>query len=479
MIDGPHGFIDGRALRVLFVSTRDVGGGAENSAWNLFDTYRKRGLKSRLAVGTKRTDDPHVLIVPNETQRSSWARFWIRASNGLELVRKQLPRLSQLQSLCHCIGEPRRWLERKRGYEDFNYPGAWKLLELAESPDIVHCYNLHEQYFDLRVLPWLTQKKPVILDLRDAWLLSGHCAHSFGCDRWKTGCGQCPDLTLYPSISRDGTAYNWQRKREIFARSRFYVAAPSRWLMQKVHESMLAPAIIESRVIPTGIDLSIFHRSDKRQIRSQLQIPQNAKVLLFAAIGVRRNIWKDFATMREAVRMCSERFHERESLLFIALGEDSPPEQIGEARIRFVPHVNNPSDVAAYYQAADLYLHAATADTFPRAVLEALACGTPVVATTVGGIPEQIRNLECAGSNNADGATGILVRPADAHEMAHAIERLLSNDVLRQMLSENATRDVRKRFDLAKQADRYLHWYREILQSHNAETRHKIVNKTN
>src|SRR5262249_6279508 len=160
-----HGFTDENALRVLFVSTRDVGGGAEYSAWNLFDTYRKRGIKSRLAVGTKRTDDPHVVTVPNETNRNGWARVWIHPSKVVGRLPKQLPRISQLQSLCHCIGEPLRWLEKKCGYEDFNYPGAWKLLDLAESPDIVHCYNLHDQYFDLRVLPWLSQKKPVILDL--------------------------------------------------------------------------------------------------------------------------------------------------------------------------------------------------------------------------------------------------------------------------------------------------------------------------
>jgi len=462
-------------LRLLLVSTADQGGGAENSAWSLYNTYRRNGHESWLAVGSKRTQDPHVVPIPNETHRSSWARFWMRASTRLETSRFRIPKILRVQGLCGCIGEPRRWLEAKRGFEDFNYPGTWKLLELTGSPDILHCYNLHQNYFDLRVLPWLTEQKPVILDLRDAWLLSGHCAHSFDCDRWKTGCGQCPDLTIYPSISRDGTAYNWQIKRKIFARSRVYIATPSRWLMQKVQESMLAPAIIESRVIPTGIDLSIFHRSDKQRIKSQLQIPQNARVLLFAANGVRRNIWKDFATMREAVRIYSERFRERQALLFIALGENGPSERIGEAEIHFVPHLKNPVDVASYYQAADLYLHAATADTFPRAVLEALACGTPVVATNVGGIPEQINSLDSKTSINSDSPTGILVRYADSQEMANGIERLLSNDVLRQMLSENATRDAGERFDLAKQADKYLAWYREILHSQLAGKRRQIV----
>jgi glycosyltransferase involved in cell wall biosynthesis len=59
----------------------------------------------------------------------------------------------------------------------------------------------------------------------------------------------------------------------------------------------------------------------------------------------------------------------------------------------FCAHLTQARDVAKYYQAADLYVHAAVADTF-LASLEALACGTPVVATGVGGIPEQIPNLD-------------------------------------------------------------------------------------
>jgi hypothetical protein len=56
-----------------------------------------------------------------------------------------------------------------------------------------------------------------MLTLHDAWLLSGHCAHSFDCQRWKTGCGECPDLDVYPASPRDATACNWRRKREILA----------------------------------------------------------------------------------------------------------------------------------------------------------------------------------------------------------------------------------------------------------------------
>src|SRR4030095_9481389 len=132
----------------------------------------------------------------------------------------------------------------------------------------------------------------------------------------------------------DGTAFNWLRKRDIFAKSRLYVATPSHWLMQQVQQSMLAPAIPDSRFIPTGIDLRIFHPSDKARIRANLRVPQNTKMILFAANGIRRNMWKDYTTVRDAVSLVAASLRDQ-SLLFIALGERAEEEQIGRARIRF------------------------------------------------------------------------------------------------------------------------------------------------
>jgi glycosyltransferase involved in cell wall biosynthesis len=104
--------------------------------------------------------------------------------------------------------------------------------------------------------------------------------------------------------------------------------------------------------------------------------------------------------------------------------------------------------------------------------LEALACGTPVIATAVGGIPEQVKSLgnsDIAMSNwqsfGVDEATGVLVKPADAGAMAGAIERLLKNGNLRCRLAENAANDARQRFDQKREVMEYLDWYQEIEDS--------------
>ena len=126
----------------------------------------------------------------------------------------------------------------------------------------------------------------------------------------------------------------------------------------------------------------------------------------------------------------------------------------GGARIQFVPYQKDPAVVARFYRSADIYIHAARTDTFPNTILESLACGTPVVATAVGGVPEQVD----------EGQTGFLTPPGDSEAMAARISQLLENDNLRHTFGCRAADTARRRFDLVRQVEDYLNWYYEILE---------------
>lgn len=450
-------------MRVLQVSHQDGRGGAAQIAWNLQRAYRARGLDARMAVKKKLGSNQDVIEIPHEKYKPATTRFLLRLGRKLAALNSQVRGMEHLAAFFFLLAEYPQRLEVYRGREDFYAPGTWHLLELFPEPvDILHLHNLHKswlndqgEYFDLRALPWLSQRLPVVMTLHDAWLISGHCAHSFECERWKSGCGLCPDLTIYPAIRKDGTAYNWVRKRDIYRQSRLNVVAPSHWLLEKVKQSSLSAGMLRACVIPNGVDLTVFHPGSGERIA--LGLPLDANILVFSADGIRKNQMKDFQTLRLAIAQVAERLPKT---LFVALGEAGPTEQVGRAEVRFVPYQTEPEMVARYYRAADAYIHAARADTFPNSVIEALACGTPVVATHVGGIPEQIR----------EGETGFLTPAGDPQALATKIEQLLNNLEDRRQMGNAAAQDAQRRFDVNRQADAYLAWYREILE----ENRHAL-----
>jgi glycosyltransferase involved in cell wall biosynthesis len=451
---------DGPALRIVSVSTADVLGGAERVARELHESYLAAGEDAWLAVGSRRGADARTVAFPNRERRSGWARAWMAAADALP---QRGASFHVARAMRRVVAEPLRWARRESGREDFDFPGTAAVARAGGQPaDVLHLHNLHGEYFDLRALPQLSASMPTVVSLHDAWLLSGHCAHSFACERWETGCGHCPALWIHPAVPRDATAFNWRRKRDIFARSRLHVAAPCAWLADRVRCSMLMPAARSLRVIPFGVNLDVFRPADKRATRAALGLDPSRPLVLVFANSLRDRGWKD----SEAFRGALERLRgDAAAAQWVAIGDARADVTVGAVRLRGVPAEHDDARLARWYQAADCYVHPARADTFPLTVLESLACGTPVVATAVGGIPEQLDSFTpVAGvANAAAEPTGALVPAGDGAALAAALEQFFGlDDASRARLADNAARAAARRFDRRAHQRDYLAWIHQL-----------------
>jgi glycosyltransferase involved in cell wall biosynthesis len=461
---------DPEAIRLIQVTRTALGGGAEVIASSLHRGLRRRGHHSWLASWTGNPDDPTVLQIPHRyaPNESLWTRLLLRAARAVKPRRKgRSPRRTLFRAL-RGAATPGRIVSRRLGREWFGYPGTSRIPDLPpETPDLIHLHNLHGRYFDLRQLAPMSKRVPVILTLHDEWMLTGHCAYTLGCERWRIGCGECPDLTIYPAIERDGTRANLKVKAATYADSWLYVSTPSQWLMDRAQASALAGGAVGWQVIPNGVDLRVFRAGDQAEARAQLGLPAEPVILLFTANRARRNVFKDWETVSAAAERAAAASDR--PVLCIALGDDGPTVAIPNGELRFEPFRTDQAEVAAFYRAADLYLHAARAENLPTTILEALATGLPVVATAVGGIHEEVHSLAgtpgawAGEAFDADQATGVLVDPGDAEGMGRAIGALLADPDLRATLGRNAARDAAARFDVERQLDVTVRWYREVI----------------
>ena len=439
-------------MKILHINTSDRGGGAEKIALDLFHQAKASNYKAVLAVGKKYIDEPGIVEIKNDQHRNFWARFW--RTNQKKYSTKGLHKISRVAGWMANISEPKRSLNWRLGFEDFDYPGIYHLFQnISFIPDIIHLHNLHGNYFDFRIISQLSKSFKVFLTLHDEWVYTGHCAYAFDCQRWKIGCGQCQYLQSYPALKNDGTARNIAFKSQVYRQSSFYVSASSKWLIERARNSILKPSIIESKVIHYGIDLEVFMPVDKLNVRRELELPSDAFVILFIANQGVANQYKDFSTIEKAIHQVAQVNQDR-LIYCISVGGSAGEKRVGKLIFKHYAYQSAPSKIARFYQAADLYLHAAKVEAFGLVIAEAMACGVPVIATSVGGIPEVVSH----------GETGYLVPQGNSELMAQRINELISQDELRMKMSANSCVKATKMYDRKRQFNEYINWYGQALR---------------
>lgn len=419
----------------MILNTTDEGGGAERMSLATLEGFEALGTETWLLVGQKRTNHPRVVPL-HESPFLDYRPYQSRWT---------------LEAL-----EWRRLAARSLGLEAFTYPYSSRVLDLTgPPPDLVLCHNLHGGYFDLRTLSALSHRVPVVLRLFDSWLFTGHCAIPLGCQRWQTGCGRCPDLQLPPAISHDLTRINWWRKRRMLRDGRFFVSAETEWLLDRARRSLLGPTVADWRCIVGGVDVETFSPGPQEAARRELGLPLDAHVLLYVANLGPENPFKDFATVRAAIAELARRRHERPVELVVVGSEGADELVEGRIRVRRLGYIRSSERLAALYRAADIYVHAAREETFGLAGAEALACGTPVVTASVGGLREIVD----------DGRTGLLLPPGRPVELATALVRLLESPALRATMGAAAVAAARARLDRRAMVAQLHAWCAEIRAS--------------
>ncbi|WP_181391796.1 glycosyltransferase [Methanospirillum lacunae] len=447
-------------MLIIQVNTSDIScGGAEQISWRLHDYYKKNNYESYLVVGKKNSFETTVIQILNQhvkyvqiIENCLGKKAINDKVNGKRSITQMIyDRRWFIAQTLRSILDPQLIISDIKGYEDFSYSGIWVLSSLfSNGNEIFHLHNLHARYFDLNALPFLSSQSPVIITLHDLWCFTGHCAIPLNCERWKTGCGNCPGLHLYPQILHDSSHKNWLHKKHVFESCNLYIATPSKWLMDQVGHSFLKNTAMDCRVIPNGVDTSIFYPRSKEYSRKTLGLPNSIKILLFVANGIRKNPWKDYITFKRAVELLSNKYSGK--ILVIGLGDNTPSLLINDIEFRFVPYLNDPSIIAQYYCAADLYVHPSNFETFSLTILEARACKIPVIASNVCAIPEQI----------IDGVSGFLYSPGDYQDLSEKILMLLQDSELASQFAERAYSDILSRYTVEIMAESYLSWYKEI-----------------
>jgi glycosyltransferase involved in cell wall biosynthesis len=125
-----------------------------------------------------------------------------------------------------------------------------------------------------------------------------------------------------------------------------------------------------------------------------------------------------------------------------------------EPNFYFAGHITSRNKLVEYYQKAEAFVLPSYYDAMPTSLLEAMSCGTPVVATKVGGIPEIV----------TDGEDGLLVSPKDPEALAQALLKVLDDKELRATLAPNARQKIRSNYDWGVIVDRIEAVYEACLQ---------------
>lgn len=311
-------------------------------------------------------------------------------------------------------------------------------------PDVVHLHNLHGYYINVpMLLRYLKQKNiPTVITMHDFWLMTGHCAYiNQSCDRWKTGCGNCPRLNQYPAAKFDNTEANWKWKASLFVDMPNVTLVPvSYWLGRYVDESLLKNA--KQNVIYNGIDTNVFKPFD-------------------GGASVGGVDWSKFTIMAIATRWTEANGYQDVMKLSSILPDNCQIVMVGldEQQMSSLPKniigfrkTESFTQLQELYTKSDVIFNPNREVTFGLVTAEAMACGTPAIVLR-----------DTAGEEIVDEQTGYVIDSVE--EVPELITTI--NQVDKNVMSKACRDRVTELFNAEKQFQKYIDLYNRLICEKN------------
>jgi glycosyltransferase involved in cell wall biosynthesis len=418
-------------MKVLLCSSSDIGGGAARSAYRLHQGLQSLPdlqVNSQILVQTKLSDDFRVLAGSS------------KLSKGLAKLR---PTLDQLPLYPYS----------KRDHTVFStqwLPNSLNLLIREAAPEIINLHWICDGFIPIKALRQFQQ--PIVWTLHDMWAFTGGCHYSYDCDLYQQSCGNCPQL--HSQKEYDLSRQIWQQKSKYWKDIDFRIVTPSHWLAKCAASSALfTNRAIE--VIPYGLDLEIYKPINCQLARQILNLPPDSKLILFGAMSATSDRRKGLHLLQPALQKLHKHFDIAESpieILVMGASQPQSPLTFG-LTTHYLGKLSDDVTLALVYSASDVFVAPSLQDNLANTVLEAIACGLPVVAFNIGGMSDMITHQQ----------NGYLAKPFDTDDFAKGISWILEDGERHLKLSHQAREKAEKEFALELQAKRYLNLFEEIL----------------
>ena len=417
-------------MRVLIVNTSEKTGGAAVAANRLMEALKNNGVKAKMLVGDKQTDQLTVVPLPRHWLLR-WHFLWERWTIFMRLhfSRKHLFEIDTASA----------------GSDITNLP------EFKEA-DVIHLNWVNQGMLSLRsIRKILKSGKPVVWTMHDLWPATGICHYARNCSAFRTACHNCQ---LLPSGGGkdDLSRRVWARKKRLYHAANIHFVACSRWLEEQARQSSL---MVGQRIsaIPNTIDTRIFCPTDRREARLAAKLPAEGRIILFVSQRVTDDR-KGVAYFIEAVNRLADKHPEMVANTSVAVLGGCADEVCGQLRLPSfaLGYVSDERSIVSIYNSADVYVLPSLEDNLPNTIMEAMACGVPCVGFRVGGIPEMIEHRR----------TGYIANFKDSIDLADGIAwTLLEAD--QAELRTNCLRKVAHDYSQQSVAMRYIEVYNETI----------------